>query len=415
MARDEERIGRVRQALRDEGLDALACALPVNVLLLTGYWPVVGTSVVLAGRDGPTVLLVPADEQELAQRGWADEVHTFEPASLADLRTAVDALRQPLTKAVAALRLDKGKVGLESGSAFEPASYAAMHLYGDSLRQLLAAVAPSATLTPADGLLTRLRSVKTPREVEHVRTACRVVGQAFAEGAEALRPGLTEAEAANLFQAPLRTEGLRLPGVARAGGIAFCMSGPNSARAAGAYACTRDRRLQPGDLVLLHCNSCVDGFWTDVTRTYCLAPADERRQRMYAAVQAARSAALAAVRPGVRAAAVDQAARSVLVEHGFGPAFKHSTGHGVGFAAIDHNARPRLHPASDEVLEEGMVFNVEPAIYLDGFGGLRHCDVAAVTASGAAVLTPFQATAGELILAAGQAHGNLGRAAHGSR
>ena len=122
---------------------------------------------------------------------------------------------------------------------------------------------------------------------------------------------------------------------------------------------------------------------------------------MYEAVFAARQAALSAVRPGVRGSAVDDAARRVLESHGFGPAVKHATGHGVGFAAIDHNARPRLSQRSDDVLEAGMVFNVEPAIYLDGVGGLRHCDMVAVGGTGAELLTPFHASLTHLVLDAG--------------
>jgi Xaa-Pro aminopeptidase len=72
-------------------------------------------------------------------------------------------------------------------------------------------------------------------------------------------------------------------------------------------------------------------------------------------------------------AVVDRAARAVLTAHAFGPCFPHGTGHGVGFAAIDHNARPRLHPHADDTLECGIIFNVEPAIYIEGYGGVRHC------------------------------------------
>jgi Xaa-Pro aminopeptidase len=86
----------------------------------------------------------------------------------------------------------------------------------------------------------------------------------------------------------------------------------------------------------------------------------------------------------------------VLTAHGYGEAFKHPTGHGVGFAAIDHDALPRLHPKSPDVLETGMVFNVEPGVYFEGYGGLRHCDMVAVTASGAEVLTPFAASMHDL-------------------
>ncbi len=93
--------------------------------------------------------------------------------------------------------------------------------------------------------------------------------------------------------------------------------------------------------------------------------------------------------PGVAARDVDGAARNVMSAHGFADAFKHSTGHGVGFAAANANALPRIHPQSPDVLEVGMTFNIEPAAYFDGYGGMRHCDVVAVTADGASVLTDF--------------------------
>jgi Xaa-Pro dipeptidase len=104
----------------------------------------------------------------------------------------------------------------------------------------------------------------------------------------------------------------------------------------------------------------------------------------------ARAAAFDAIKPGVHASFVDQAAREVIRKHGFGDKFPHSLGHGVGFAAISANARPRIHPASDEILETGMTFNIEPSIYIEGEGGARHCDMVAVTTNGMQLLTDFQ-------------------------
>jgi Xaa-Pro aminopeptidase len=398
MARDAERVERVRMALREAGWDALVCSLPADVLLLTGYWPVVGTALAVVTREGHTALLAPEDERELAEQGGADVLRTFQPGSLKDLRNATEAVRGPLAEAVTSLRIQRGRIGYEHGGFFEPSSYASMHFYGVSVLDLLAASCPAAKPVPADELLAVLRSVKTPSEVGRIRTACRIAGHAFAEGAARLRPGLRETEAAAQFQAPLSTRGVGFEGVRRAGGFAYCMAGAHAAQAFGAYARSRHTELARGDFVLVHCNSYADGYWTDITRTYCLGGPDDRQRPLYEAVFAARAAALGAIRPGVRAAHVDGAARSVLRDHGFGDAFKHTTGHGVGFAAINHNARPRLHPKSGEVLEAGMVFNVEPAVYLDGFGGVRHCDVVAVTDHGVEVLTPFQPSPGQCVL-----------------
>jgi Xaa-Pro aminopeptidase/Xaa-Pro dipeptidase len=319
-----------------------------------------------------------------------------------------EAVRDALLRAAVRLGPQRGRIGHESGSAFQPASYVSLQLFGADLPQLVREAFPGGTLSAADELLSRLRSVKTAREVDRIRLACRVAGEAFEFGAARLQPGLPETEAAELFQGRLATLGLAHAGVCRSGGSAFCMSGPHSAEAAAAYARSRTRPLERGDLVLMHCNSHVDGYWTDITRTYCLDSADSRQQQMSAAVLAARAAALQALHPGAAAAAADRAARDMISEHGFGDAFKHGTGHGVGFAAIDHHARPRLHPVSSDRLEAGMVFNIEPAIYIPAFGGLRHCDVAAVTATGAEVLTPFQASAEQFILVGREREQNPG-------
>ena len=93
-----------------------------------------------------------------------------------------------------------------------------------------------------------------------------------------------------------------------------------------------------------------------------------------------------------------QLARNILDKHGFGSEFTHSTGHNVGFAAIGFNGPPRLHPASPDILEVGMVFNVEPAIYIKGYGGMRHCDVVTVTPNGMELLTPYQSGFERLVI-----------------
>jgi len=196
----------------------------------------------------------------------------------------------------------------------------------------------------------------------------------------------------------LAIDGLAQPGIARAAGFVWCMSGPNSALAGAAYARTRDRELGAGDLVLVHCNSYLDGYWTDITRTYSLGKPDARRRAMYDAVLAARQAALRSIRPGVAAADVDRAARNVLDRRGYGPYFTHGIGHNVGFSVISAEYPPRLHPASPDRLEIGMTFNIEPSIYIKGYGGIRHCDVVTVRDDGPELLTPFQSDIAGLVI-----------------
>lgn len=399
MTRGGERIDWVTGVLREVGLDGLVCTLPANVLMLSGYWPVVGTAIAIATASGKIMVLVPEDERALAGHGWAAEVQAYSPGALNAVTTPIQQAREPLASLLRHAGLERGRIGYEAGAAFEPVTYAAMHLFGTALEGLLRGAVPNAALIPAEVPLTRLRSRLTTAELDRVQVACAIAETAFAEVASAIGPGFRESEVAALLSSRLGVLGLGHEGVDRAGGFAYCMSGPNAALAGGAYARTRARELGPGDLVLMHCNSFVDGYWTDITRTYCLGAPDERQRAMYAAVFAARAAALAAIRPGVEAKTVDHAAREVLDRAGFGPYFTHGVGHNVGFSAISTQYPPRLHPAADGGLEPGMTFNIEPAIYIRGYGGIRHCDVVTVGAEGAEVLTPFQGKMDELIVA----------------
>lgn len=380
--------------MREAGFDCVVAALPENILLLTGYFPVVGTSVALAHSGGGVTLIAPRDECDLAGMGGADEVISFEPTSLKRITSAAEAISQPLSEVMRKQKLDSAVIGYEDGETSEPASYAAMHLYGRSIPDLC----NGATVKPASAFWARMRSTLTTLEVERLRRACRIARSAFGKGREALHAGLLETTAAATFREPLVTKGIGFEGVSRADGYVFCMAGEHSSHAHGAYARSRRSEIQEGDFVLTHCNSHADGYWTDITRTYCLGSPTAEQQRMREAVFEARSAALAAIRPGVCASDIDKAARDVMRGHGLGQFFKHQAGHGVGFNAIDPNARPRLHPLSPDRLEAGMAFNVEPAAYIDGVGGFRHCDVVVVTGGGAEVLTPFQCIPEEMIV-----------------
>jgi Xaa-Pro aminopeptidase len=269
------------------------------------------------------------------------------------------------------------------------------------LHDVLAKAYPKSTLTPADETLRKLRSVKTDGELQKIRKACTLTREAFEQGAKNLRPGITELEAAEAFRSAFKAAQVHASGIHRAEAFFWAMSGRNSALAHGAYARSRATRIEPGDLVLVHCNTCADGYWTDITRTFSVGHPDDRRNKMYAAIFAAREAALQAIAPGRNGSEIDRAARQVLEDLGFGKEFKHSTGHGIGFGAISPDALPRLHPKSNDILEPGSVFNVEPAIYIEGYGGIRHCDMVCATEKGYELLSGFRTNSKELFLPVG--------------
>lgn len=396
--RDTERIARIASALHDSGLSALVCTSPENVLLLTGYWPVVGTAVAVATTDGHSAILAPEDESDLAHHGWAHEVRTYAPGSLESLNGPSETVLSPLGSLLRDLRVSDGRLGFEDVPSYLGASYAAMYLMGSSTQELLSQAAPHASFVSGSGAISALRAALTPQEVDRVRLACRITGEAFNGLSQHIRSEVHEPTIAAALATVILTRGLEHDDIRRTHVFTWCMSGPNSALAGAAYARTRNRALRPGDLVLVHCNSAVDGYWTDITRTFCLGEPDERQKAMYEAIFAARTAALEAIRPGVRAADVDRAGRDVLADRGFGEYFTHGIGHNVGFSVISAEFPPRLHPASPDRLEIGMTFNIEPAIYIKGYGAIRHCDVVTMHADGPELLTAFQMDSTSLIV-----------------
>lgn len=388
MAIDPQRNAWNRTALEASPFDALVCIAPSNVLLLSGYWPVTGNSLAILTRSGQCRIILPEDEQDLAEHSTNAEFQTYQPGTLDKITTPVEQFAGLLTQTIHSLGLERATIGLELCQTMQPASYASSSQYHGELLRCLRSRVPDCICVSADSFLATLQARRTPIELDILLSGVEIAKHGFAAAPKAIRVGSTEpsvaAAVSSAFQQAPQPESIQ-----RSYGFFFCMSGPNSAKASAAYARTRTRTIETDDLVMVHANTCADGLWTDITRTYTAGEPTDRHHKMREAITAAREAALRSIRPGVPAAEVDRAARDVMQQHGYGHAFRHGTGHGVGLSAISANAQPRIHPASPDTLEEGMTFNVEPAAYFDGYGGMRHCDVVAVTATGAEVLTSF--------------------------
>jgi Xaa-Pro aminopeptidase len=166
--------------------------------------------------------------------------------------------------------------------------------------------------------------------------------------------------------------------------LAFDMVLASGPRAALPHGRATDRTLHAGELVTIDFGAMWNGYCSDCTRTVVLGHADERQSRVYGVVLEALRSSLAMIRPGVVCREVDARARAVIAASGFGDAFGHSLGHGVG---LDVHEGPRLSPQEDAALEPGMVLTVEPGIYLPGWGGVRVEELVVVTEDGCRVLT----------------------------
>jgi Xaa-Pro dipeptidase len=167
------------------------------------------------------------------------------------------------------------------------------------------------------------------------------------------------------------------------------MSGPkNTEEAWGAFNVSTDRRLQNGDLVLIELDSQADGYWSDISRTFVAGGhPDARQQEIGSIVRDSQQRTIEALRPGMRASEVDRIARAAITERGYGKNFLHHVGHGVGFAFHEMpylDPPSRLDAAHDYEIQPGMVLAIEPAIYIESWGGIRLEDNIVVTAQGRA-------------------------------
>ena len=225
----------------------------------------------------------------------------------------------------------------------------------------------------ASTVLGPLRIRKDATELARLRAAAAAIDAVHRRVPELLRPGRSEHEVA-----------VELAGLIRAehDEVAFVIvaSGPN---AASPHHEPGARRLEAGDAVVVDIGGTVEGYHSDMTRTYHLGPPDAGTAEAYAALEAAQAAGVAAVRPGVLAEEVDAAARRIMTEAGLGEAFLHRTGHGIG---LEVHEEPWIVAGSRTVLAPGMAFSVEPGYYLAGRTGARIEDIVVVTEDGVEAL-----------------------------
>lgn len=262
-----------------------------------------------------------------------------------------------------AKRLGIQELGFESGSA----TYSSYADWGKKLDRI--------ALIPVDSLVGPLRAVKTEQEISLIRDACKLADACIEHASRMIQPGVVE------FDLQLDIEFFFRRHRADIAFEPIVVSGLNSARPHGR---ATEKKLETGDFVTLDIGCKIDGYCSDITRTFVVSQASERHERIYSAVLESQLAALDAMKPGVSGKEVDQVSRDVLAKHGLAEYFGHGLGHGLGKLVHDAGS---LSPRSETILEPGMVLTVEPGVYIEGFGGVRIEDDVVVTDSGIEILT----------------------------
>jgi Xaa-Pro dipeptidase len=217
-----------------------------------------------------------------------------------------------------------------------------------------------------------MRVCKDIDEIIAMRNAVGVAQQALEATIPFIKVGQTEKEIA----AELVVQLLRHGSQSEMPFTPIVSSGPNSANP---HASPSDRKLQRGDLLVVDWGAAVDGYISDLTRTFAVGQVEDEYRKIHQIVMEANAAGRAAAKPGVPCANVDIAARTVIEKSGYGQYFTHRTGHGIG---MEPHEDPYMRSDNLQLLEPGMTFTIEPGIYLPGRNGVRIEDNMAVTASG---------------------------------
>ena len=346
-----DRAQALREALAERSLDAVVVTAATNIRYLSGFTGSSGTVVV---RGEITTLITDG-----RYRAWAAE-QTGAHGGVIEVVIAPGKGRAALQEC-----LDGAEsIGLES----EHISWAD----ATELTEFLGSERVEATA----GLIEGLREIKSDAEVLNLRAAAEIGDVALDRLADDLRPGISEIEVARRLAQHMYDHAGALPSF-----DIIVASGPNAARP---HHQPSDRLLASGDLVIIDSGATVEGYRSDMTRTFVLGAPTGQQQEMLDVVQKAQQAGVNAVAPGVPASNIDAACRSAISEAGLGDYFTHGTGHGVG---LDIHEAPSVSSASTATLAPGHIITVEPGVYIPDVGGVRWEDTVLVTTSGADPLT----------------------------
>jgi len=236
---------------------------------------------------------------------------------------------------------------------------------------------PATTPVPIEKLVLSMRAVKEEAEIAALRSAIACSDAAFAHLCTIIEPGMTEVQVSWELESYMRQHGASATSFPTIVG-----SGPNGAMP---HATATERTIQAGEPIVIDFGAVVDGYCSDITRSFCLGSADERYHETWQLVLEVQQAVVRALRPGMNGVEADALARDVFEAAGQGAYFGHGLGHGVGLQIHEEPRMGRLE--AGHVLQPGMVITVEPGLYYPGWGGVRIEDVVVVREDGVEVLT----------------------------
>jgi Xaa-Pro aminopeptidase len=345
----KERISKLQAELKEAKLDALLINTPENRRYMTGFTGTAGT--VLVSQEEAILITDFRYTQQAKKQSPDYRVVEFKDSKL-------DKINKLLTE------LKVESLGFE-------ATYENYNTYLNFKEKL------DVELKPTESLVKKLRMIKNVDEIEKIKKAVEIADDAFTMIRDFLKVGVVERDVALELELFMKRAG--------ASDNAFKFIVASGERSALPHGVASEKKIEAGDFVTMDFGCVYDGYHSDMTRTVVVgAKPSVKQQEIYEIVLKAQLESIKAIKAGITGKEVDQVARDIITEAGFGDYFGHGLGHAVG---LEIHEGPRLSPKGDTVLEAGMVVTVEPGIYLPDWGGVRIEDIVVVTEDGCEILT----------------------------
>jgi len=384
------RTEQIRNFLERHELRAWIAWRPDELLMLSRYFPFWGASLLICFVDAEPILFVPQIEPRdhipaglrVQEYPWGD-LKCSDPYSV-------------LVSAVGAELLNAGANSEQVGMSFSvartslPIQAAEQIPIPEGFAGLLSALSAKPD-AQREAAFADLYLRKTPEEIDAIRRANRVANVGLQAFFDNLQPGIAETEVAAAVESAIYRQ-IGTDDIFHSRGWAMVQAGPNSALA-GQFNRSTARRLENGDLVLIELATCVNGYWSDLTRTAPVGSPKPEVEQILDIATKAQQAAVDGIRPGVTANHIDALARDMIAAQGLSSFFTHHTGHHVGFRY--HDPGFLILPGESSKLEPGMVLTIEPGVYVPERGcGARIEDNVLVTESGHEILSRIEGSSG---------------------
>jgi Xaa-Pro aminopeptidase len=344
----QERINRIKRVLREDHLDGILITSLENVHYLSGF---TGSDAALVMTETKGYFL--SDSRYTTQA--REEVSGFE---LIEYKKKTEGLSDLMND-----------LGLR-GVGFE-----AQNLTYGAHKELAEKVS-GGELLPLDERIKNIRAVKDDEEIGSIKKTIDIASKSLRENIWRIKPGTRESEIALELEFSMRRNG--------ADGISFDTIVASGDRSALPHGKPSEKTIHKGDFVIIDFGVRYRGYYSDETCTFFCGKPNLRQKEVYQIVKDAHDKTIASVRPGRKAMELDAVARGWIKDAGYGAYFGHMTGHGVGLAVHEN---PVIGPETMDVVEEGMIFTIEPGIYIPGWGGVRIEDMVLVTGNGFEILT----------------------------